>query len=413
MKKYNKLIFGVGIELLVLITFSISYAFFSTGVKINNGPQNMTVQAGTLSLEYIDGPEVVAERIQPGWSTTKEITVKNTGTLEASFNLIWQELTNEIINNEMVLSATCTRLNSSGSTSGTCLPIGETPITSDKMIRQKITIDGSTTHKYTITIAFKETNAAQDYNQGKKFGGVLGIEEYALTQFEKDDWSTIVSNVKSGNISDYNIGDTKKVDLGTYGTHTLRLANTTTPTECSTAGFSQTACGFVLEFEDIITTKAMNSTNTNVGGWPASSMYTFVNTDIYNAIPEELRNGIIDTTVVSGHGSTSGETNFTSTDKLYLLSTGEIWANGTSGSITWDSARTLTRQLDYYKMRNVTTSNYGDAIKKNGSSATWWWLRAAGSYSTGTFSLVYISGNYTNDHYASNSGGVAPAFRLG
>ena len=413
MKKYNKLIFGVGIELLVLITFSISYAFFSTGVKINNGPQNMTVQAGTLSLEYIDGPEVVAERIQPGWSTTKEITVKNTGTLEASFNLIWQELTNEIINNEMVLSATCTRLNSSGSTSGTCLPIGETPITSDKMIRQKITIDGSTTHKYTITIAFKETNAAQDYNQGKKFGGVLGIEEYALTQFEKDDWSTIVSNVKSGNISDYNIGDTKKVDLGTYGTHTLRLANTTTPTECSTAGFSQTACGFVLEFEDIITTKAMNSTNTNVGGWPASSMYTFVNTDIYNAIPEELRNGIIDTTVVSGHGSTSGETNFTSTDKLYLLSTGEIWANGTSGSITWDSARTLTRQLDYYKMRNVTTSNYGDAIKKNGSSATWWWLRAAISYNTSAFIFVDDSGYYSNYYSAASSGGVAPAFRLG
>ena len=413
MKKYNKLIFGVGIELLVLITFSISYAFFSTGVKINNGPQNMTVQAGTLSLEYIDGPEVVAERIQPGWSTTKEITVKNTGTLEASFNLIWQELTNEIINNEMVLSATCTRLNSSGSTSGTCLPIGETPITSDKMIRQKITIDGSTTHKYTITIAFKETNAAQDYNQGKKFGGVLGIEEYALTQFEKDDWSTIVSNVKSGNISDYNIGDTKKVDLGTYGTHTLRLANTTTPTECSTAGFSQTACGFVLEFEDIITTKAMNSTNTNVGGWPASSMYTFVNTDIYNAIPEELRNGIIDTTVVSGHGSTSGETNFTSTDKLYLLSTGEIWANGTSGSITWDSARTLTRQLDYYKMRNVTTSNYSGAIKKNGTSAYYWWLRAAYSSNANSFNFVSINGSYIYDSIASSSGGVAPAFRLG
>ena len=201
--------------------------------------------------------------------------------------------------------------------------------------------------------------------------------------------------------------------MGDYGTHTLRIANTTTPSECSTTGFSQTACGFVLEFEDIITTKAMNSTNTNVGGWPASSMYTFVNTDIYNAIPEELRNGIIDTTVVSGHGSTSGETNFTSTDKVYLLSTGEIWANGTSGSITWDSARTLTRQLDYYKMRNVTTSNYGDAIKKNGNSAAWWWLRAAYSTTTNSFSTVDFYGRYNYLNSASGSGGVAPAFRLG
>lgn len=44
---------------------------------------------------------------------------------------------------------------------------------------------------------------------------------------------------------------------------------------------------------------------------------------IYNAIPEELRNGIIDTIVVSGHGKSNTE-NFTSTDKLYLLSTAEI-----------------------------------------------------------------------------------------
>ena len=231
--------------------------------------------------------------------------------------------------------------------------------------------------------------------------------------FATDSWETIITAVKENNISKYNVGDTKEIDMGDYGTHTLRIANTTTPSECSTTGFSQTACGFVLEFEDIITTKAMNSTNTNVGGWPASSMYTFVNTDIYNAIPEELRNGIIDTTVVSGHGSTSGETNFTSTDKVYLLSTGEIWANGTSGSITWDSARTLTRQLDYYKMRNVTTSNYGDAIKKNGSSAAWWWLRAAYSTTTNSFGTVDFYGRYNYLNSASGSGGVAPAFRLG
>ena len=45
---------------------------------------------------------------------------------------------------------------------------------------------------------------------------------------------------------------------------------------------------------------------------------------IYNAIPEELRNGIIDTIVVLGHWKSNTE-NFTSTDKLYLLSTAEIW----------------------------------------------------------------------------------------
>ncbi len=230
--------------------------------------------------------------------------------------------------------------------------------------------------------------------------------------FEYDTWSEIVANVKANKISQYNVGDTKSVNLGTYGAHTLRIANTSTPSECSTTGFSQTACGFVLEFADIITTHKMNDTNTNVGGWPASSMYTFVNNDIYNAIPNEIKNAIIDTTVVSGHGSTSGETNFTSTDKLYLLSTAEVWAQGSSNTISTDTARDNTRQLDYYKNLGVTTNSYSGAIKKKGTSASAWWLRAAYSNATGSFLYVYYNGRWYN-YSANGSNGVAPAFRLG
>ena len=234
----------------------------------------------------------------------------------------------------------------------------------------------------------------------------------APNSFVTDSWKTIIKAVRNNNISKYNVGDTKTVDLGTYGTHTLRIANKSTPSECSTSGFSQSACGFVLEFADIITTHKMNDTNTNVGGWPATSMRTFVNTDIYNAIPSEIKNAIIDTTVVSGHGSTSGETNFTSTDKLYLLSTAEVWAQGSSNTISGDTAKDLTRQLDYYKNLGTSTSNYSGAIKKNGTSDSYWWLRAARSTYTYYFLRVYNNGDWAdNDAYDTN--GVAPAFRLG
>ena len=227
--------------------------------------------------------------------------------------------------------------------------------------------------------------------------------------FSTDSWYTIAKAVKNNNISKYNVGDTKSVNLGTYGTHTLRIANTSTPSECNTQGFSQTACGFVLEFADIIRTRTMNDTNTNVGGWPASSMYTFVNNDIYNAIPSELRNAIIDTTVVSGHGSRSGETNFTSTDKLYLLTLKEIYTNSSS---SYDAAKDLTRTLDYYTSIGVTTSSYSGAIKKNGINASYWWLRAAYSYATNSFLYVDPKGDWQGN-YANYSRGVAPAFRLG
>ena len=239
--------------------------------------------------------------------------------------------------------------------------------------------------------------------------------------FATDSWKTIIKAVRNNNISKYNVGDTKTVDLGTYGTHTLRIANTSTPSECSGTGFSQTACGFVLEFADIITTHNMNPSGTykgtqydygwNKDGWPASSLYTFVNNDIYNAIPSEIKNAIIDTTVVSGHGS-EDTANFTSTDKLYLLSTAEVWAQGSSNTIEYDTARDVTRQLDYYKNLGTSTSNYSGAIKKNGTSADYWWLRAASSDNPGIFFSVNDYGDWINT-YAKYTRGVAPAFRLG
>ena len=408
--KDKKILFGTFIALLLLLTTGLSYAYFSASISGNENAKNVVVEAGTLKLTYTDGPAINAQYIKPGWSTTKEVSVKNNGTLDAYYNVIWQSLTNTIINNELVLSATCQRLNASGTVEGTCNAISQAPI-SDMTIAKKISIESGITHKYTFTILFKETNTNQNYNQGKKFSGVLGIEE--TSRFTLDDWNTIVENVKSGNTSMYKVGDTKEVNLGTtYGTHTLRVANTSTPSECSTSGFSQTACGFVLEFADIITTHKMNDTDTNVGGWPATSMRTFINNDIYNAIPSEIKNAIIDTTVVSGHGKTSGETNFTSTDKLYLLSTAEVWAQGSSNTIEYDTARDVTRQLDYYKNLGTSTSNYSGAIKKSGTSVSSWWLRAASSNYASSFLRVGINGDW-DIIIANNTIGVAPAFRLG
>ena len=415
--KDNKILIGTMIVLLLLLTTGLSYAYFSTAVKGNDNAKDMVVEAGTLKLTYTDGPAINAQYIKPGWTTTKEVSVKNNGTLDAYYNVIWQTLTNTITNNELVLSATCQRLNASGTVEGTCEAISQAPI-SDMTIAKKINIESGITHKYTFTILFKETNSDQNYNQGKEFNGVLGIEEYKAPDFATDSWSTIIANVKAGYGSEYAVGSTKEVNLGiTYGTHTLRIANTSTPSECSTTGFSQTACGFVLEFADIITTHNMNPAGTykgtqydngwNVDGWPASSMYTFVNNDIYNAIPSEIKNAIIDTTVVSGHGDEDTE-NFTSTDKLYLLAPKEIY---TDFNEVDDTARDVTRQLDYYKNLGVTTKNFSGAIKKNGTS-TGWWLRAAYSSYNDSFLFVAYNGHWS-DYIASVENDVAPAFRLG
>ena len=230
--------------------------------------------------------------------------------------------------------------------------------------------------------------------------------------FSTDSWSTIISSVKANNKRGYKVGDTKEIDLGTYGTHTLRIANTSTPSECSTTGFSQSACGFVLEFADIITTNTMNDRASNLNGWPVTEIHTIINANVYNALPSDLRSVIIDTTTISGHGSRSGETNFTLTDKLYLLSTAEIWAQGSSNTISYDTARDVTRQLDYYKNLGTSTSNYSGAIKKDGTITSDWWLRSARSSSGGSFYYVSANGS-SNSSTAISTKGVSPAFRIG
>ena len=240
------------------------------------------------------------------------------------------------------------------------------------------------------------------------FTDVVDKDIPAPNAFATDSWKTIIKAVRNNNISKYHVGDTRTIDVGTYGTHTLRIANTSTPSECSRTGFSQTACGFVLEFADIITEHNMNDKYTNVGGWPASDMRTFVNNDIYNSLPSDLKNGIIDTTVISSYGS-SDSSNFTSIDKLYLLAPKEIYSDF---NLNYDTAKDLTRQLDYYKNEGVTNSNYSKVIKMYNSTTDGWCLRSAYSSSNNIFYYVFIEG-YLSNSAAYGTHGVSPAFRIG
>ena len=212
-------------------------------------------------------------------------------------------------------------------------------------------------------------------------------------------------------------------DNGTKESYTVRIANNSNY-DCTLD--SKTACGFVVEFVDIIEKRGMNSTDTNVGGWPATAMYKYLNgtydsnaktwnrTDtLYSKLPSDLQDVIIDTTVVSGHGlrdsnSVREDRNWDSIDKLYLLCPKEIWLDG----IDRDSANENTRQLDYYEIIGVTMINYSGAIKNLNDSTDYWWLRGTNQTTDNTFFAVYPSGGVVNGN-SKGDRGLAPAFRIG
>ena len=246
--------------------------------------------------------------------------------------------------------------------------------------------------------------------------------------FATDDWTTIVSAVKSGNYP-YQVGETKTIDLGAdLGEHTIRVANTT---KCSDewmedATKSQTACGFVLEFEDIVHSMKLSSGSSNAGGWPSTFVRTYLNDEedpasLYNLLPEELRKGIIKTNVVSSHGLNDklgnlADGNYSTVDYLYLLSLMEVYGSNPDG---YDSSATadITRQLDYYEKyegtgyTGVSKTNYEGAIKKDGGTASWWWHRSAYSSIDERYCGSNSLGRW-GSYEGYNNGGVAPAFRL-
>lgn len=246
--------------------------------------------------------------------------------------------------------------------------------------------------------------------------GIVGSVNVNPVSFSTDDWSTITAALKLGS-HPYRVGDTKTVDMGSLGTHKIRLSNLT---PCDGSLSSQTACGVVLEFSDVVSRYNMNpageykgvsySAGYNVDGWPASAMRTYVNNKIYAALPAELKSAIINTNVVSGHGS-DDKKNFVTTDKLYLLSTKEIWGEGTSSTTGYDSAKDSTRQLDYYKNNGVTVTNYSLALKKYNTSESFWWLRAPTSNYNQYFYGAHVEGKpgYVGAYFAR---GVSPAFRI-
>ena len=236
------------------------------------------------------------------------------------------------------------------------------------------------------------------------------VDTCKLTKsFANDSWTDIKSNLMFDRNS-YEIGETKEVVIDDTS-YTVRLSNTQSCPNDWPITASQTTCGVVIEFEDIIEERQINSTRTNIGGWEASEIRQYLNTTLFNKLPYELKNGIIlPTKVVSGHGLTPGESNFTSVDKIYLLSYVEIWGQNSiydSLELQIDGVTDGTRQLEYY-VNN--TSNISKMNKPTNGTPYTWWLRSAYSATNSHFNFA-ITTIMTNG-FADESEGVAPAFRI-
>lgn len=128
--KDKKLLYITIIMICLTVMLGISYAWFSTIIEGNENAKKQYVQTGDLRLTYTDTNTLSIDNAFPGDTYEKIVSVKNTGTANANYSLVWHELTNNIINNELVIEGTCKRLNIDGTEEGTCESIKQRGISS-------------------------------------------------------------------------------------------------------------------------------------------------------------------------------------------------------------------------------------------------------------------------------------------
>ena len=209
--------------------------------------------------------------------------------------------------------------------------------------------------------------------------------------FADNDWASIIAACHSGSVpSTWVVGNSKTMTIN-GASYQVDIIGKNHDTYASGGKAPLT-----FQLHDCYAdTKAMNSSNTNSGGWKSSAMRTTHLPAILALMPTEVQNGIREVSKKASVGGASS-TIETVSDKLFLLSEIEIF-----GATTYSAAGEGT-QYDYYKAGN-------SKVKKWSGSAAIWWERSPYASGSTYFCLVDSSGD-ANDYSASLASGVAFGF---
>ena len=407
-KEKRKMMFTLLI--LLFLGLGIGYAALATNLSINGTStmiasswdihfENLNVVDGSVdigtgdSAATITSPTAITYTVtlaQPGDFYDFTVDVKNDGTIDGMIGNISYKVngsSTEYLNRPFVFDIKYT--------DGTLLDLNQQLLAGEKETL-KVHIGYSTninasdlpSTDTTKTITVEITYVQADENAFSPH-----------PDFATDPWDKIAHHPNG-----YPVGSTREITIPSLGTYTLRIVNNSSPNECNDPEFSQTACGLVIEFVEIVERRTMHSTSVQ-NGWPSTDLRTYLNTDFYNLLPDDLKSRILPTNVVTGcNNITGGRTDiYTSEDYIYLLDPREY---GSTGNYMTNYSR--TRSLDYYD-----GSQSNNKINPVTNMEGRYWIRFEGQ-TTGHFYEKTSDGNgYLTGTNPTTLSGVSPAFRIG
>ena len=209
-------------------------------------------------------------------------------------------------------------------------------------------------------------------------------------------WANIALVAAAGRASEYwSVGDQKTVALTStvLGSASIVVEILGFNHDNLTAG-GKAAITFGM-VDCFTTTQAMNSSNTNAGGWGSCALRTTIRGTVYNGLPADLKAVIKEVNKLTSAGSQSSTIN-TTADTLFLFSEIEIFGN----------------TMNSFSGEGVQYSRFATAasrIKKVNGSASKWWGRSPISSLSAYFCGVDSSGT-TYASLASDANGVALGF---
>lgn len=174
-RRQSTLLAVIGIATLLVAIVGATFAYFSITVSGNDTASSIVVTTENLgSVTFLDGTDITATRIYPGWSATKNFVVENLtedATGEISYAIILDVSTNTINDPSFVYS-----LSGNSDHEGTTISVTNAQVPTAPETNNGGILNGKDTHTYTFTIVFSETSSDQNAIQGKDFSGVLQVK---------------------------------------------------------------------------------------------------------------------------------------------------------------------------------------------------------------------------------------------
>lgn len=239
----------------------------------------------------------------------------------------------------------------------------------------------------TVTISYTENGVTKT--------ATLSVTVIQIGAFATSTWAEIKAAVQAGiyglDLSEYwAVGNTKSVTLTTNEVIELQIAGFNHDTYSD----GVTAPVTLVMKKCLNTTAKMNSSDINTGGYPASAMKTWVENNIYNKLPADLKAIVAPVKkkcyTTYNQASSLSEANY----NVWLLAEAEVF----------DSVSYTVGNGEGTKYP-IFTDN-ASRVKKVNGSANNWWLRSARSSDSAYFVRVGSGGSVGNG-YAWDSFGVA------